>query len=101
MAIIMCFEIFSLSACNRVGNEFVIHDPEGVISSAELDLCGKRLQLTKSEGEIRGEMHITCEGGGSISVHLSDGRETTCHIGYVTPGAEQVFEFVVEGGQCR
>ena len=99
--ILMCLGVFGLSSCKKVSNEFIIRDPEGVVSSAELRLCGKRLQLTKSEGEIRGTMPITCEGDGSILVRLSDGSETTCRIGYVTPGAEQTFEFALENGQCR
>jgi hypothetical protein len=99
--LLMCFAIFGLSSCKRVSNEFIIRDPEGVVSSAELRLCGKRLQLTKSGGEIRGAMPITCEGDGSILVRLSDGSETKCRIGYVTPGAEQTFEFAIENGQCR
>lgn len=95
------FWAFGLSSCERASNEFIIRDPEDVVSSAELRLCGERLQLTKSGGEIRGEMPITCEGEGGIQVRLSDGRETVCRIGYVTPGAEQAFEFVVENGQYR
>ena len=97
----MCFGIFSLSSCMRVSNEFIVRDPEGIVYSAELRLCGRRLQLTKSEGELRGAMPITCEGEGSILVQRSDGGEATCRIGYVTPGAEQRFKFSVENGQCR
>lgn len=93
--------IFFLSSCERVDNEFTIHDQEGEVSSAELRLCGKRLQLAKSEGKARGEMAITCEGEGSILVRLSDGSETTCRIGYVTPGGGQTFEFAIKNGQCR
>lgn len=98
--ILICLGL-ELSSCKRVSNEFIVRDPGGVISSAELRLCGKSLQLAKSEGEIRGKMSITCEGEGSISVRLSDGRETSCPVGYVTPGAEQAFEFAIENGQCR
>lgn len=99
--LLVCFGLLSLASCKRVSNEFIIHDPESVVSSAELRLCGKHLQLAKSKGEIRGKVPITCEGEGSILVGLSGGRETACHVGYVTPGGEQTFEFVVQNGQCR
>jgi hypothetical protein len=97
----MLFGFFSLSSCKNVDNEFVIRDPGGAISSAELRLCGNRLNLTKFGSEMKGQMPITCEGEGSILVRLVDGKETSCRIGYVTPSAEQTFEFVVEDRQCR
>lgn len=99
--LLVCLGLLTLVSCKRVSNEFIIHDPEGVVSSAELRLCGDRLQLAKSNDEIRVKVPITCEGEGSILVDLSGGRETACHIGYVTPGGEQTFEFVVQNGQCR
>lgn len=97
----MCLVCFFITSCNVVDNEFIIHDPENVASSAELRLCGRRLQLDRDEGVINGTMPITCEGGGDILVLLSEGGETECHIGYVTPGAVQVFEFAIEDRQCR
>lgn len=97
----MVFGFFSLTSCKKVDNEFIIRDPWGEISSAELRLCGNRLNLAKYGSEMRGKIPITCEGEGSILVRLADGKETSCRIGYVTPGAEQTFEFVVEDGQCR
>jgi hypothetical protein len=54
----------------------------------------------RSDDQIGGKARITCEGTGVILVRLTDGYETVCHIGYVTPGAVQHFEFVVEGSQC-
>lgn len=93
--------IFLITSCNRVDNEFTIDDREGEVSSAELRLCGKRIQLAKSEGKVRGEMAITCEGEGSILVRLSNGSKTACRIGYVTPGGRQTFEFEIKNGQCR
>lgn len=100
-SLLMVFGFFSLASCKKVDNEFIVRDPGGTVSSAELKLCGKSLNLTKSENEMRGKMPITCEGEGSILVRFVDGKETSCRIGYVTPGAEQTFEFVVEDGQCR
>jgi hypothetical protein len=97
----MVVGLFSLSSCKKIDNEFIVRDPGGAVSSAELRLCGKRLNLDKSGGEMRGKMTITCEGEGSVLVRLGDDKETFCRIGYVTPGAAQKFEFVVEDGQCR
>ena len=97
----MCFGVFCLSSCTKISNGFSVKDAEGTISSAELRLCNNRLQLIKSGGEFRGEMLITCEGEGIILVHLSDGRETACKIGYVTPGAKQNFQFSLEHGSCH
>ena len=99
--LVMCLGFFCLSSCKKVSNDFLIKDPTNTISSAEIRLCNKRLQLTRTEGEFRGEMPITCEGEGNILVHVSDGHETVCKIGYVTPGAEQSFQFVIESGSCR
>lgn len=99
--LLMVIGFFSLVSCKKVNNEFIVRDPERAVSSAGLRLCGKRLNLTKSGSEMRGKMPITCEGEGSILVRLADGKATSCRIGYVTPGAEQTFEFVIEDGQCR
>lgn len=95
------FGLLGLASCKKVDNEFIVRDPGGAISSAEIRLCGKRLSLTKSNDGFSGRIPITCEGEGSILIRLIDGGETSCQIGYVTPGAEQTFEFVVENGQCR
>jgi len=99
--LLMCSAFFSTTSCARVDNEFIVKDPQDLVSSAELRLCHKRLSLTRYEGEVRGKMPINCEGGGAIVVRLSDGRETFCDIGYVTPAAKQTFEFVIDDGQCH
>ncbi len=87
--------------CSRVDNTFAIGDPGGNVTSAELRLCGSQIQLSRSDHQLSGKKRVTCEGEGEILVRLSDGRETSCHIGYVTPGAEQNFAFIVENAQCR
>jgi hypothetical protein len=46
-------------------------------------------------------MPTSCEGEGSILLRLSDGSETSCRIGYVTPRADQTFEYVVENDLCQ
>lgn len=89
-----------VEGCDRVDNTFKVTDPGGAVAAAELRLCGSQVKLTQSNHQFGGATAVTCEGEGEILVHLSDGRETSCHIGYVTPGAKQNFEFIVEGAQC-
>lgn len=90
-----------LASCMNVENAFIIHDPGDEIAAAELRLCGQERALTRSEDALSVTFPISCEGSGSILVRLSDGGETSCPVGYVTPGAEQTFEFTVADGQCR
>lgn len=90
-----------ISGCSRVDNTFAISDPGGNVASAELRLCGSQSELGRSGHQFSGKRRVTCEGSGEILVQLSDGRETSCRIGYVTPRAEQDFSFVVEDAQCR
>jgi hypothetical protein len=90
----------ALSGCERANGIFTITDPQGSVASAELRLCGSRLKLIRSDHRFSATKSVGCEGEGDILVRLSDGRETVCHIGYVTPGAKQDFEFVIERGQC-
>lgn len=101
VVVISISAMLSISSCMRVNNEFIIDDPEGVVSSAELRLCDKFLKLNRSEGVVRRAMPITCEGAGSILVRLSNGKETTCPIGYVTPGAQDTFRYVIKNGECQ
>lgn len=99
--LLMVFGCFSITSCKNVDNEFIIRDPSNVISSAEIRLCGKRLNLTKFSNGFSGRVPIECEGKGSIVIRLINGTETSCPIGYITPGAEQTFEYVVENGRCQ
>jgi hypothetical protein len=87
--------------CTRVENTFVVSDPGGKVATAELRLCGSKLQLIRSDGQLSGKSLITCEGEGKIVLTLSEGREISCHIGYFTPGAEQRFLFLLKNDQCR
>jgi hypothetical protein len=90
-----------LTSCMDADNAFIIQDPGDEIASAELRLCGQERALTRSEDALNVTFPISCEGSGHILVRLSDGEETSCPVGYVTPGLEQTFEFTVEDGQCR
>jgi hypothetical protein len=79
-------------------NSIIITGDE--ISSARVNLCGKNSALTKHDSEFKGWVAITCEGEGHVVVMEAHGREIFCHIGYVTPGADQAFGFTVENGRC-
>ena len=86
--------------CQRVDNYFTVQSPSGEIASAELQLCRKDQPLMQSGSSFKGQMAISCEGSGKITVRLKDGSLASCNIGYVTPGMEQRFEFVVKDGAC-
>jgi hypothetical protein len=90
-----------VAACALTRDEFIIYDPEGRLESAEIDLCGRSLQMVRSGTVLKKRFPINCEGSGAILVRVTDGQETTCLIGYVTPRAGQVFEFSVADGICR
>jgi hypothetical protein len=99
--LLMLFAFFSLSSCNDVDNEFIVADPADMVSSAEIMLCGERHDMTRSGSTLQAKMPISCEGSGRILVQLTDSEVISCPIGYVTPGADQRFEFVISAQQCR
>ena len=89
-----------LLSCERVGNNFIVHSPSGDVMSAELQLCRKSQPLIQHGNSFKGQMAISCEGSGKIVVRLKDGTETRCPVGYVTPGMESTFEYVIKDGAC-
>ena len=92
----------ALSACARTSvGEVKVVDREGSVARAELVLCGKRLPLRREGSSLSANFQVTCEGSGSVLLHLNGGGTASCLIGYVTPGANQVFEYTVENRQCR
>ena len=91
--------MFTMS-CDRVSNTFVIYDPDNVVVTAQVRLCGSTIKLNQDEGVYLGRMVISCEGEGNILLDLSGNRKASCHIGYVTPGIEQNFTFVIEHSRC-
>ena len=90
----------ALGGCDKVSSNFNIEDPHGTVRSAELRLCRSHTELNNSNRKFNVTKMIDCEGEGYIFVHLSDGRQISCHIGYVTFDIEQNFDFVVDGTQC-
>ena len=89
-----------LIGCQRVNNHFIVSSHSGEVSSAELQLCRKSQPLIQSDTNFEGQMAIDCEGSGKVMIRLKDGSVANCHIGYVTPGMEQKFEFVLKDGAC-
>lgn len=84
----------------RPENTFFVADPTGRIRSAELKLCGETRTLQQSNGDFSATVPITCEGSGEVRLYFADGQKGSCVVGYVTPGAEQHFSFVVRGNEC-
>jgi hypothetical protein len=98
----MSLLLLSIGGCGMlVDNAFVVDDPGEVVASAKLNLCGSERMLDRTDHRFSTSMRIDCEGEGKILLRLSNGHEISCLVGYVTPGAKQDFEFVVERSQCR
>jgi hypothetical protein len=95
----ICFAVL-LTACFNATNYFNVRDPSGEVVSAELQLCRKSKPLIQHGDSFKGQMGISCEGSGKIVVRLKDGTETRCPVGYVTPGMESTFEYVIKDGAC-
>ena len=87
-------------AYGKRGNTFSVSDPTGRAVAAELRLCGATQTLHRSNAGFSAEVPITCEGDGEVRLHFVDGQQASCVVGYVTPGAEQRFDFVVSGNKC-
>jgi hypothetical protein len=100
-AVLICLASLCLASCKEAVNTFKVRDVKSAVHSAEVQLCGKRIVLTKTDEAFAGNISINCEASGVILVRLANGREITCPIGYVTTGANQAFEFEVEDGTCR
>jgi hypothetical protein len=92
--------IFAFAGCSRVDNSFSIYDPNGQVSKAELRLCGAQVELVRSNDRLGGKKSIRCEGEGDIALRLANGNTVLCHIGYITPDAEQRFSFELVNGRC-
>jgi len=81
-------------------NTFSVSDPTGRIVGADLRLCGAVQPLHRFDQVFTAEVPITCEGDGEVRLHFADGKQASCVVGYVTPGAVQHFNFEVNGNEC-
>jgi hypothetical protein len=100
-ALTLAFFSLILYSCKISYNRFIVRDPERSVISANLLLCGRIIGLSKTADAFRALMPATCEGEGKIIIRLSNREETVCRVGYVTPGAEQTFEFSVKSWRCQ
>ena len=92
---------FCLAACQRASNRFVVTASVDTVQSATVRLCNSQTGLGRRGDILEGSAPANCEGEGDIMLRLSNGRTALCRIGYVTPGAGQVFSYVVEKNQCH
>jgi hypothetical protein len=91
-----------LAGCSpAVANTFQVDATTSPGAEATLAICGKEMPLVRHGNLLATARPITCEGDGEVRVQLADGRISTCHIGYVTPDAEQEFRFRLLGGKCE
>jgi hypothetical protein len=99
--LVALISVFGLWSCMRVVNHFVVLDPGKTASSAELQLCGKKLNLARSKGGFAGDYPVTCEDDGRIVVILPDGQESYCRVEYPTPALERYWEYEIKGKECQ
>lgn len=98
---IVLLALLGLSACERASNRFDVRVADGEVIGAELRLCGRQVPLSRSGDRFTGVQPARCEGHGEIQVSFADRQTASCHIGYVTPGLDQVFDFIVRDGRCE
>ena len=91
--------LFALSACAE--NTFTVEDERGAVTTANLVLCGSTTRLKRLGGRLTVRTPIDCEGSGYIRLTYASGGQMDCLIGYVTPGAEQVFTFRANETECQ
>ena len=95
------FLVMALDGCAGPENTFVVQDPRGLVSSATLTLCGSETPLVREGRRLSLSRSVTCEGDGEIQLVYTDGGSEHCLIGYVTPQAQQDFQFRAEQSSCQ
>lgn len=93
--------LLSVAGCSRVPNTFEVDVADVPAAVGVLAICGEVTPLARHRGMLRAVEPITCEGGGELRLQLGDERRATCPVGYVTPGAVQVFRYRLEDGRCE
>jgi hypothetical protein len=92
---------FALAGCARAKNTFEVEDPQGLVRSATLRLCGSETPLLRAGNKLILSHPITCEGDGEIQLFYKEGGPERCLVGYVTPGAKQDFHFRADHSSCQ
>ena len=95
------FLVLALGGCAGPKNTFVVQDARGLVSDATLRLCGSETSLVREGQRLSLSRSVTCEGDGEIQLHYTDGGLEHCLIGYVTPQAQQDFQFRADESSCQ
>lgn len=90
---------FVLASCSAK-NTFVIDDPNRLVRTATLQICGSETPLVRSGDSLKLTQSITCEGNGEVRLIYHDGGAEDCPVGYVDSGAKQKWLFRAEQSAC-
>ena len=101
MRTILLISIVALASCNAEPDTFTVDDPNGFAKSAVLQLDGDGQPLGFRDGRFSATRRIGRDADGRIHVLYADGRTVDCPIGYVTPGAEQHWNFRLTKTTCE
>jgi hypothetical protein len=93
--------LLALVGCSAVENTFTVADEKKAVKAADLILCGSTTPLQRLNGRFSVSKPIDCEGSGHIRLTYALGREQTCAVGYVMPGAKQDFRFLATEAECE
>jgi hypothetical protein len=89
----------ALTDCSR--NTFEVDDPNGVVRSATLELCGSQSALKHDGPSFTTSRWANCEADGEITLVYHNGPTQHCIVGYVTADMPQDFHFRAEQSSCR
>ena len=101
MRLVPLFLVMALGGCAGPKNRFVVQDPRGLVRSATLRLCGSETPLVREGKRLYLSRSVTCEGDGEVQLVYTDGGPEHCLIGYVTPQAQQDFQFRADQSSCQ
>ncbi|VWX46955.1 exported hypothetical protein [Novosphingobium sp. 9U] len=82
-----------VSGCNTATNSFAVEDEQGIVSGANLLLCGAKVPLRRTGKQLLVSYAIDCEATGHVALTYTSGEQHDCLVGYVTQGAVQSFTF--------
>jgi hypothetical protein len=101
---LMSFTVLVLTACSANPmdwNIFEVDDPNGLVRSATLELCGSETPLKRADASFKLTKSIRCEGDGQVLLIYREGSAQHCVVGYVTPHMRQDFHFRAERSSCE
>lgn len=96
---LVLFLAATISACSQSSDTFQIYDPECVLLSADVLLCGRSEPLRQDYKVFAGSVPIPCEGSGKVVLVAKNQRRFDCPVGYVTD-LHQTWKFMVDGNRC-